>query len=297
MQPVFRPDFEAFVAPARKRPQIWRLALGLLVVGLIYVGALFAGFSALVAARGAEAAMDLAQSLVHPGTPGAALLLLASFVAMAVAPMIVARLLHARTAGSLFGRAPIVLRHFVLAAAIVGAFYGAMLLVWAILYDARPNLDPRRWLALLPLTLAGLIVQTGAEELVFRGYLTQQAAARFRSPAVWLVGPALLFGAVHYDPTTAGPNAWIVMIGAALFGLAAADLTATTGSIGAAWGFHFANNFVALALVATEGTITGLALYVTPYTADTLGAERWVLMADFALLAVGWALCRSALRR
>ena len=294
---MFRPAFEAFVAPARQRPQLWRLALGIMVVAAVYAGTLVAIFAAVSALRGTEAALHVAERLVHPDTPAATLVLLASFAAMAVAPMIAARLLHGRSAGSLFGRAPIVLRHFVAAAAIVGAFYGAMLLVWAVFYDARPNLDPRLWLALLPLTLAGLIVQTGAEELVFRGYLTQQMAARFRSPAVWLIGPALLFGAIHYDPTTAGPNVWIVVVGAALFGLAAADLTAATGSIGAAWGFHFANNFVALTVVATEGTITGLALYVTPYAADTAGAERWVLLADFALLAMAWALCRAALRR
>jgi uncharacterized protein len=46
---------------------------------------------------------------------------------------------------------------------------------------------------------------------------------------------------------------------AATFGLIAADLTARTGSIGAAWGFHFANNTMAITILATDGTITGLS--------------------------------------
>ncbi len=53
------------------------------------------------------------------------------------------------------------------------------------------------------------LIQTGAEELVFRGYLQQQLAARFASPLIWMVLPALIFGAVHYDPATAGPNVWL----------------------------------------------------------------------------------------
>ena len=82
-----------------------------------------------------------------------------------------------------------------------------------------------------------------------------------------------------------------------LFGLFAADLTAATGSIGAAWGFHFVNNVVALAVLATDGTITGLALYLTPYAADGEEIARFAIVADVAMLTVAWALCRAVVRR
>ena len=39
-----------------------------------------------------------------------------------------------------------------------------------------------------------------AEELAFRGYLMQALAARFRSPLVWWLLPALLFGAAALEP-------------------------------------------------------------------------------------------------
>jgi membrane protease YdiL (CAAX protease family) len=185
----------------------------------------------------------------------------------------------------------------VAAAALVGAFYAVTVGAWSLVFDAEPGLPLRAWLALLPLTLLGILVQTGAEELVFRGYLLQQLAARFRSPLAWMVLPSILFGLVHYVPGMPGSTALILVLGATLFGLFAADLTAATGSIGAAWGFHFANNVLALAVLATDGTITGLALYLTPYTADAEGAARLALLADYALLTAAWALCRLALRR
>ena len=122
-------------------------------------------------------------------------------------------------------------------------------------------------------------------------------AARFRSPVVWLILPALAFGAVHFDPGTAGGNVWIVVAAAALFGLAAGDLTARTGSLGAAWGFHFANNAVAILFISTKGTITGLSLMQTPYGADNTDVARLLMFGDLALLLIAWALLRRLLRR
>ena len=189
------------------------------------------------------------------------------------------------------------LRHFAVAAGAVAAVLGLSLLVWAIWFDAVPNLAPGAWLTALPLALLGVAVQTGAEEVVFRGYMLQQLAARFRHPAIWAGVPALIFGAVHFDPLTSGANAWPVVASALLFGLLAADLTARTGSLGAAWGFHFANNAVALLVVATNGTLTGLALWVTPYRADNADELFWLIPIDMALMLVGWWIIRRLLSR
>jgi uncharacterized protein len=133
--------------------------------------------------------------------------------------------------------------------------------------------------------------------VLFRGYMQTQLAARFRSPIVWLLLPSLLFGIVHSDPATAGDNVWMVVGSAAVFGLIAADLTARTGSIGAAWGFHFANNVVAIAILATGGTITGLALWVTPYTLAEYEATLAAVLLDVGMLVVAWWLVRRAVAR
>ena len=291
------PAFDAFVAPARATCGLWRTTLGAVLIVLIYAASFAGTLGAVALLLGPERAYRFAAALVDARTPGAALSLLATFVGMAVAPMAVVRALHRRLASTLFGRAPRVLRDFAVCTLVVGGFYAASIGLWSNFFDARRGLSPDVWLALLPLTLVGILVQTGAEELVFRGYLTQQLAARFRSRLVWLAVPSVLFGLVHYAPATTGDNTWILVAGAALFGLFAADLTAASGSIGAAWGFHFANNVLALAVLATDGTITGLALYLTPYTADAAGAARLALIADYGMLTVAWTLCRLAVRR
>jgi membrane protease YdiL (CAAX protease family) len=187
-----------------------------------------------------------------------------------------------------------VLRDLAGAAAIVAVVYALGLALWELRFDSRPGLPPEAWALWLLPALAAVALQTGAEELVFRGYLQSQLAARFASPFAWAVAPSLLFGAVHWDPGLPLPTALAIMGSAALFGLIAADLTARTGSIGAAWGLHLANNAFALLVLATPGSLPGLALRLTPYEASDPVMSP-MLLGDVLTLLLVWALCRRAL--
>lgn len=232
-----------------------------------------------------------------PGlTPGAVYVLLISVLGMALGAMLSARLLHRRKLGSLFGPSATVLRDFLVTAALVCVVQGMALGLWSIGYDAEPNLDVSTWLLLLPLSLLAILIQAGAEEVTFRGYLQQQFAARFRSPFIWMLAPSLVFGIAHFSPLLSGGNQWLFVLSATCFGLAAADLTARTGSIGAAWGFHFANNMAALLFVGFKDMVPGLALFVTPFGAEDQHGRSMIL---FALLTLGvaWLLVRVVLRR
>jgi len=297
---MFAPVFESFVAPARARAATWRLALGAILAAVIYLAGSFGAMLALWAATapGTDFLVWSAQ-VAQPVTPEATFLVLfASFPFMALGVFVAARLLHARTPATLFGRAPVVLRHFAVGVAVMFGLTAITLLpVLLVGFDGIPNLDPARWAMLLPLTIFGVLVQTGAEELAFRGYLQQQLAARFRSPMAWLILPSALFAVVHWNPAAMGGNVYLPLAVAFLFGLIAADLTAKTGSIGAAWGIHFANNFNGLALVATDGTITGLALYRTPYSAADPDLLGWSIVPSFLLLAAAWYLTRRLTAR
>ncbi|SHI60025.1 hypothetical protein SAMN04488012_10237 [Palleronia salina] len=288
--------FETFVSPARGRPQIWRLVLGLVICVLAMVLWLAALFGLLVLVIGQQEALGLLEGMAEPTTPRATLLLLATFVGMALGPIVAVKLLHRRRVGSLIGRRGRTVRHFLVALGTTGAIYGLTLAVWTVQFDGEPNLPPDLWLTLLPLALLGVLIQTGAEELLFRGYLLQQLAARFATPLIYMLVPSLLFGMLHFDPATMGANAWAVVGSTAFFGLIAADLTVVTGTIGAAWGLHFANNVVALLLISTKGTITGLALFLTPYAADEVTITGPLLMADLALVSLVWGVLRFALR-
>ncbi len=283
-----------WLAAARRRPALWRLAIGLALALAIYAGTLAALAAGLAFAFGpgrAEAAM---RALGAGEAPGAVLALLATIAAMALAAWAAARALHGRHLGEMTGpRAP-ALRDFRLAAGITLAVNLPLLALALGAIDLSRALDPAAWALLLVPAIPLIALQTGAEELLFRGYLQGQLAARFRSPLAWAVLPSLAFGAAHWD-AAGGPSAWGIVAATALFGLAAADLTALTGRLGAAWGLHFANNLVALTVIGTPGALPGLALWRTPWTLEEAPGGLAILTLDMAALVLVWALVRRAL--
>ena len=204
---------------------------------------------------------------------------------------------HRRSPRSLIGPGARTLRHGTIAAAVTFGFLGVLSLATLPLSDWPLRNQPlTTWLAWLPLGILALIFQTGAEEILFRGYLQSQLAARFRNISVAIVVPSILFGFAHYVPVFPTLAALTYVLIAALFGVLAADLTIRTGSIGAAWGFHFANNALAVLVVAPSGSITGLALW---RTAEEFGPESFtspLVTIEVLVLLASWALIRRALR-
>lgn len=295
---VLPPLFAAYIAPARAYPQIWRLVLGVALIAGIYFSwmALMGGL--LWLASGLDG-LDLRLHVIGQGSdPLSLLLLLSTFTGMALGVWAAARLLHKRGWRSLFGRPAAVLRDFALGVGVMLVVGGGLSLP---LLPLLPGLEPatplRLWLAFLPLALAGIALQTAAEELVFRGYLQQQLAVRFASPLVWMGIPSVLFGLAHFAPAEMGENTWLVVGATGLFGLIAADLTARTGALGLAWGLHFANNCLAILLVSAMGGLDGLALFQLPEGAAHTEVMRPLLLADMALMVAVWAACRLWLRR
>ena len=293
MLPRHPPPFDAYVAPARRRPQLWRLGVGIALIVAVNFALSAVVFVGLAQTRWGAGL----QEEVLGETPAVMVFLLFSFLGLAGGSWAAARLLHGRGLRSLIGHGPTALRHFVAGAGVVGLVHlGALAIVGPGL-DLERALAPGLWLMWLPLALLGLAVQTGAEELAFRGYLQQQLAARFASPLVWAGLPSVLFGLLHYDPGTMGANVWLVVGLTGVFGLMAADLTARSGTLGLAWGLHFANNFVALLVISPGGELSGLALFSTPFGPDDTGVMRWLLLGDLLLIGAIWLGCRRVLRR
>ncbi|PWE33461.1 CPBP family intramembrane metalloprotease domain-containing protein [Maritimibacter sp. 55A14] len=286
------------VAPARLRPQIWRL-----IVGLILAAAIYAAVIALAAGSGwvfggTDALRWFFEGATGKGSAPQTLVLLITFAGLALGTAAAARLLHKRRAATLFGPDPARTRRDALRCfAVVFAVLTVSVVIAAASMDFKPNLPLSAWLLWLAPAFALLILQVSAEEMIFRGYVQTQLAARFRSPLVWMVLPAAVFGLAHFNPMDAGANAWVIVGAAALFGLIAADLTAQSGNLGAAIGFHLANNVFAVLIVAVDGTITGLSLYLTPFSADEVMVTRPMLIQDGLMMILAWALCRLAIRR
>jgi hypothetical protein len=284
-----------FVAPARARPQLWRLLLGIVLILVIYFAGILALLGAIWLIAGFDAMVLWAGRLTQGQTPAAVLFVLASFTFMALGPMLVARLLHKRGPGTLFGPWRDVARGFAMGAGVVGGLIGLSALVMDLGFTPLPNVPLGLWLMVLPLALLGLLIQTGAEEILFRGYLQQQLAARFASPLAWAVLPSLLFGLLHFNAGAPSHIAWLTVAATGLFGMIAADLTRVTGNIGLAWGFHFANNVFALLVIALSGPLSGLALYTTPFSAAQTDTLLPLIARDMAATVAFWAVLRGLL--
>ncbi len=285
----------AFIAPAAKRPAIWRLGVGVATALVVYIGTIagLAGLAHLFLGE-AESSLLIA-SIETGGTPTSTLLMLTSFVGMALGA-ICAAAWHLRGPLSLIGPLRRAASHFGIAFVIASGLLGASIALFLTSNDVDPGLPLTLWLWFLPFAILALLVQTGAEELLFRGYLQQQFAARFSSPMLWLILPSLVFGALHFDPSTPGLSGCLIAAAATLFGLCAADLTARTGTLGAAWGFHFANNVAAILTISLPDKTSGLSLYLTQFGFADTQIVVPMIVQDMATSLLIWLVVRWVLR-
>ncbi len=289
---------EALLAPARRSCEPWRLLVGLGIVAAV-VFALNTTLQALLVIVAPRFWASVFITGPQGGTPMSMLVLLGSFGFVAVGTAVAVTWLHRRPVGSVFGPLPAFSRQFRRSLAAL-VLLGAVLLVLPPYWqpgDLVANLPLPVWIALLPLSLAGVLIQSGAEEMLFRGYIQQQLAARFPSRWVWMVLPSALFALGHYLPADAGDNALIVALWSGVFGLLMADLTARAGTLGPAIAVHLANNVASLLLVSLPDSLNGLALYTVPYDMTDTGQLRAWLPGEFAILLVSWLTARLAIRR
>lgn len=293
------PRLAQFAAPARPSAQIWRLLLGLAVIALLYAVALRGAIALLLGPNPGLAERALLVQMLSGSTPLGLCLTLLSFLPLLLATLFVTRSLHRRPVASLMGTASgrDILRQAVQVALPLLALAGVQMALSLLSPDVGKATPIATVIAWAPFALAFLAVQITAEEVLFRGYLLQQLAARFHSPLIWMVLPSLLFGALHYQPDEYGPNAIWVMAWAAGFGMLAADLTARSGSLGPALGLHFATNAGSLLCVGLYGNLDGLSLYTLVIDPrDPATFAPW-LAVDAVAMLVSWLIARLILRR
>lgn len=287
---------EVLVAPARRRPQLWRLIAGLAIVVVVTILLSRTGNLLVLSAVPDLVSGD---ALLRGTSPAALLILLAGFGFVTVGVAIAARLIQDRSLLGIIGPMPLALVQFWRVGRLLFILMVAVLLLPP--YDMgvalNRNLEPGLWFALLPLSLCAVLIQTSAEEILFRGYIQQSLAARFKSPLIWMGAPAALFAAGHYLPGEAGDNALLIALWSGVFGLVTADLTARAGTLGPAIAVHLFNNVVAILIVSMPDSLSGLALFTLPYSmSDTEALREW-LIVDFAMLLVSWLAARVVIRR
>lgn len=279
----FKHPLVAFAEPARIGATVARTLIGgALVVGLVLIFVRLArmGTAEALVGRSGE---ELGAGDLH--SPLGVLMTLGSFLAVWPALWIVLPLVHKRKANTLFGPdGKMKWRHFRLGMS-VSLLVGAAAwgpLVWNHADEILifPNL--RSWLILAAIGLPMVFVQCVAEELLFRGYLLQQFAARSMSVLGWSVAPSILFGLAH--PSEAGlfSMSWYHFV----FGLVMAAVTSRTANLGAAAGIHFGNNLINLLVIAPSQMVSGLALFAIPSTVDFSNSR----IAYLVMMFVGAAL-------
>lgn len=286
---------ERLVAPARAYAAVWRLGLGC-AVGLgifIALNYLYVGAAELVVGR--EFLAPIARNGGNIG-PLQTLFLLSTFVLMFAAVGLTVYVVHKASPLSIVGALPRALRDFRTAfVALVPIILGVMAIQFV--FEApRLNVDLSLWMMLLPAAIGLVFVQVTAEEVVFRGYLQSQVAALGLPPAMWIMIPSILFGLGHYNPDAVGTAAPWIVLWAIMFGALAADLTARTGSIGAAVAFHFVNNLMAIVLIGLSDHMGGLALWVLPFSVSDTNEVMMRLPSNAIAMLVMYLVIRARLR-
>ncbi|MFN3523531.1 MAG: lysostaphin resistance A-like protein [Phenylobacterium sp.] len=258
----------------------WRYALGLALTFVFAIGLGAVVTAGLMAARALPD--DIAERMLDPGRPIAFFLATGvMFGVVAVALLAAVRLAHGKRFGDLVGA-------WSWRAWLRGAGIWAVVLVLAALLDFAiapsgfsVSADARTPM-LVAVALPALMVQTFAEELLFRGYLTQGLLLATRRLAPTALVSGLIFGAVHI------PNGAPHAASATVFGVVLAVIAIRTGGVAFTSGLHLANNlFAAVVLVSSGDTFAstpGLFTQATPHLMwwdAAVGAVGLVVVAVF----------------
>ena len=300
---ILRPDYRAhavLVDPARAKSELWRLCAGLVlaVLLLLFIAQFFVSIYIEVF-FGSTQSYLLLEETDRGNSPVSVYFLLLQVALLTPVIAMVAYSLHKRRLNSLIGPTELATTQFVAVLVMLSVLCAVIFALPPYGYEdgeVQSNLGFGKWLVLLPLSIVVVLLQCAAEEIVFRGYIQQQLAARFQHPAIWLIIPSALFGLLHYDPE-AGSNAAAIAVWAAIFGFFMADITARAGTLGPAIAIHLVNNFIALLLLAPADEMNGLALYTMPFGLDDEDAVRTWLMIDLFYMCVSWLAARLALQR
>lgn len=129
-------------------------------------------------------------------------------------------------------------------------------------------------------------IQTGLEEVVFRGYFMQGLSQLFKNGFVPLIITSLLFGSAHMSNPEVQKFGWQIMLTYYVcFALFMGAITLLDEGIELAFGIHFANNFISsLLLTSSDSVIKTYSIFEVKEENPASEIFMWLIMAAITLL-------------
>jgi hypothetical protein len=159
------------------------------------------------------------------------------------------------------------------------------------------HFEPTAFLKLMLISSAALIIQTSAEEMVFRGYLMQFMASFTASPLFIIGVPSLLFALAHLGnpELAADPGVFGFYLG---FGVFMGFIAVRDRSLELTIGAHFANNLITAVLVRTQDSVFQTpTLFVLPAPNPMDQAPIWAPILVPSLAPILFFLITSLVMR
>jgi len=269
----------SFSEAARPYDEWWRFALGVFVLFLlsflfILLGKI--GIRAIIYGPpsienwGIEVSLAVRAPIFPPGSAASGLLVLGMFITQWPALWVMLRVVHLRRMATLFGPTGRINWHDFRVGLAVSLIIGCVAWAPAIFAggaDAFTARDLSSWAPLLLMGLPLLFVQVASEEMVFRGYMLQQFAAKYWTPLGWSIMPSLLFALMHSADTTVLGISWFHFV----FGMIMAAVTSRTANLGGAIGLHMGHNTINILIVSPPSkVVNGLSLIEIAPGTDTV---------------------------
>ena len=261
---------ERWLEAARPKAHLWRTIIGAIIIVAVWMFwtiAVMFGYAVCIAIWGdVPSAQTAIEQLVDGKTPAAVMALLFSFVGLWFGVWLATRLMHGQKFWTIVAPERTVRwREFGIGVAIIAAYMALNTLAGIVLglpSGERSSLSLIEWAAIAAPIAVLVFFQATGEELLFRGYLTQHLAARFRNPLIWGLLPSLGFGWMHFSNGTFPEYSAYYVVATTLFALTATVAVWRTGSLSMAMGMHTANNIGSFLITGTNDSMSATQLWL-----------------------------------
>jgi uncharacterized protein len=268
-KPADTEPFERWLEAARPKARLWRMILGVILavaVWMFWTLAVIFAYAVAIAVWGdVPSVQEAIEQLIDGRTPAAIMTLLLCFLGLWFGVWLAMRLLHGQRFWTIVApEQKVRWREFGLGVAVIAGYVvlnTILSLAAGLPAPRRSDVPVLEWAVMAAPICVLVFFQASGEELLFRGYITQQLGARFRNPLIWGLLPSLAFGAIHYSNGTFPEYSAYYSAATALFAVVATISVWRTGSLSMAMGMHTANNVGSFLITGSDDAMNATQLW------------------------------------